>query len=269
MKWINESQLALRAVTTSHDLLAKKPNPVISPGKESFRDITTELDRQIEENISLVLTESGYPIIGEESVDLEKALDALNFPCWIVDPIDGTANFVSKIPFYGISVALCVEQEFVVGAVIVPSPEELFFTYSNYGSYLNGVILKNKHDSKLSSSLVSMTFSGVKGDIEFRRRQFELFETLNDSSLGCLRLGSASVSICYVAAGRLHAACGIHNQIWDVAGSLAIAKQAGCKVIFSRVPNSTRVNYIVGIPTVVDEISEIMHCKGLLTFNEN
>ncbi len=269
-KWANESEIAIKAITNCQNIIRYKSQNISYSNKESIRDIVTKFDIKADKDICGFLQKnSNYAVLSEESSHFTNNEKLLDSSCWIVDSIDGTVNFSRDIPFYGTSIGLYIEEKFVVGAVLIHPLNELFFTNGNHGAYLNGKILNNKKDTNLASSLVAISFSGVRGDANFRHSQFKLFEKINDSSHGCLRLGAASVNICYVASGRLQAACGIHNQIWDVAGSLSIARLSGCKILFSRIPNSTKINYIVGTPTVVDEIADLMYQQNLCSFNHN
>jgi myo-inositol-1(or 4)-monophosphatase len=93
--------------------------------------------------------------------------------------------------------------------------------------------------------------------------EYELFGQLNDSTRGMLRTGSASINICYVAAGRLQSAYGINNRIWDVAGPLAIAQKAGADIYIEVRDNPSYVNYVAGVPGVADKIAKLLKEKDL------
>ncbi|MBN1354036.1 MAG: hypothetical protein JW994_05175, partial [Candidatus Omnitrophica bacterium] len=106
-KWISESELAIRAVSKAAKLMEEKGTKYLTPRmKSSPRSIFTDLDVLIEKCITEVLKPSGYPIIGEETSKDKGADSKSRGPVWYVDPIDGTANIVSSIPFYAISVGL-------------------------------------------------------------------------------------------------------------------------------------------------------------------
>ncbi len=141
-----------------------------------------------------------------------------------------------------------------MGAVSLPVLKELYFTYRQQ-SFLNGRVL-NVMDTHLGGSLVVANFSGMAGNSLQRTKQYELFGDINDSSRGCLRLGSASSSICFAAAGKVQVVYGLENEIWDVAAGLAIAAYAGCKVYFYRKIGCTKVDYIVGTPTATTQVYE-------------
>jgi myo-inositol-1(or 4)-monophosphatase len=262
MKWLDESELALKAASSSADMIEETQTEGIAiTTKGSPRDIVTELDLAIEELIRNILKTSRYKIIGEETIKNEKISPSKNEPVWFIDPIDGTTNFISAIPYYSTSIGLVEDFKFHVGAVAMPALKEIFFTIGDQGSYRNGKLLK-VHPSDLNNSLVAAGFSGNPGEGDKRQKEYELFGKVNDSSRGCLRLGSASVNICNVAAGRLGAAYAVSNKIWDIAGAIAVALQSGCKVYIERI-DGTDVNYVVGAPGAADEIAEMINRKNL------
>ncbi len=261
-KWLAESELALKAVSAGAEILAeRKPEELSISTKGTPRDIVTDLDIYIEKQIKAMLGSSGYKMIGEESAKENDLAYPGNEPVWMIDPIDGTTNFISSIPYYSVSVGLAVDSRFPVGAVAIPSLKELFFTTGESGSYLNGKTLK-VHNAKLKDSLVVASFSGSSAGGR-PMKEYEFFGQLNDASRGCLRMGSASVNICYAATGRFKAAYGISNKIWDVAGALAIASRAGCRIYTEKMNSSFMINYVVGAEGAADELAEMIQKKGL------
>lgn len=263
--WEFESELALRAVSAAEEVIKEKGERTVVAVKDSLRDVVSETDKRVETRIKEILKVAGHSIIAEESFSNNSDLSLLNGKCWVVDPLDGTANFVTGLPFYAISVGYVERGEFEVGAISIPSQKELFFTFGDQGSYLNGRPLTIT-DSDLKRSLVAASFSGSRGDESLRNRQYELFGVINDSSRGCLRLGSAATNLCYVAAGRLQACYGFDAFVWDVAGGIAVAKRAGCHAVELRQPNSPKLSYVVGSKPVVNQLIELFRSKGGLGF---
>lgn len=261
MKWIAESELALGAAASCAEVLECRTFQTVRT-KESRRDLVTELDIEIEGRIRAALASSPYRIVGEESFRSEEPPLGGEDTAWLVDPVDGTANLVSSVPFYAVSVGLVSRLRFVAGAVVVPPQKELFFTMGDQGAYLNDKTLKAA-GTALEDSLVAAAFSGKALRRESREREFSLFGRVNDRSRGCLRLGSAAVNICYAAAGRLQAAYGLGNRLWDVAGALAVASRAGCRVYVGWAGEPFIVNYVAGAPGVADELAAMIEEEGL------
>ena len=263
LKWLKESELALKAVSTSADMIEETHTEGLAVStKSSYRDLVTELDVAIEQHIKKVLSVSKYAIVGEESTKGDALILPANAPVWMVDPIDGTTNFISSIPFYSTSVGLIEGTKFLVGAVAMPALKEMYFTMGDEGAYKNGKRLKLS-PATIKNSLVVASFSGTHLGDEQRRNEYKFFGTINDASRGCLRLGSASVNICYVASGKLQAAYGIANRIWDVAGAISVAQRAGAKVYFEQLEGTSKVNFAVGCPDATDELAGMLKTAGL------
>lgn len=259
------SEFALKAVTQGATLLTNFPlESLVASTKENHRDLVTEVDKSVEQLIQSLLKDSRLPVVSEESFETAQGALLDKEPVWVVDPIDGTTNFIHQIPFYGVSVGMWFDGP-AIGAVAVPSANELYFTHGSHQAYLNGSILRI-HDRPAKQSLVAVTIGSTVGDEATRFKIFKSFEAINHSTRGCLRLGSAAINVCYVACGRLQAAYGVGNKIWDISGALAVARLAGAKFYLQRKPGSAELNYIVGTPTAADHIREVLEKEGLNFF---
>lgn len=260
--WERESELALRAVALAAQHLQDSQGRSVVSTKESFRDVVTEADRTVSRMIEGTLAASGLAILDEEASAAATRLPS-GSAFWAVDPIDGTANFASGLPFYGSSIGLCRGNDFLTGAVALPQMRELFFTHGDRGAFLNGKALQIS-DASLENCLLASSFSGTSSDRTQRALQFEAFGALNEASRGALRLGSAATNLCFLAAGRLQVAYGFHAQVWDVAGGLAVAQQAGCVLRTGWLSGTTRLHYIAGAPTAVSQAESILKRLGLM-----
>jgi myo-inositol-1(or 4)-monophosphatase len=256
IQWETETALAMRAAVEGGRIALEHPARTVARRKESARDVVTSADLAVERHIREFLSQSGYPVIGEEAAD-EHCYPLLNEgPVWIVDPIDGTANYVNGLDYYAVSVGLCRAGDFLVGAVCMPHATELFCTLGAGRSLLNGRTLVYEH-CPLDASLVAASFAGAADGAELRQRQYRVFGEINDATRGCLRLGSAASNICFVAAGRLQAAYGLRARLWDVAAGLAVAIGAGCRVLVAASSGGAYVDYIVGSKESVSPIHEL------------
>ncbi|MFZ1988985.1 MAG: inositol monophosphatase [Alphaproteobacteria bacterium] len=254
-----ETELAIRAVIDGAQIVEKR-----SPGQVSRwgagRDIITDLDTELEKRIRDILSVSGYLVVGEEFGAADFGARDKSKPAWIVDPLDGTVNFLNGLDFFGVSVGLYEDGTFPVGAVCFPRSEELFCTYGGNRALLNGRRLMHDHILP-NDALVVGAFSSAKDDPVMRAKEYQLFGTINDLTSGCLRLGSIAMGICYAAANKVNAVYGLRVRIWDVAGALAIARYADCKIVLGACPDPTQVNCIVGSAATVDFILD--HCQQL------
>ncbi len=260
-----ESSYALRAVSSSLSILKSKLHTLNIKTKETNRDLVTEYDHNIEKNLRSVLGVSSYKLIAEETFTGDVL--PRNTVFWAIDPIDGTVNFVNGLTSFGISVGLINIKdknliEFYSGSVAIPNTKDLYFTASKNKSFVNGKQLRSKNAS-LRNSLVAVCFSSVEKNVETRNRQYQFFGHLNDSTRGVIRMGSAAVQICLTAENKIQVTYGLGCHIWDVAGGLAIAKNAGARVYCQFIEGSTNINFIVGAATAADELREMLNQEHL------
>jgi myo-inositol-1(or 4)-monophosphatase len=233
--------------------------------KESPRDLVSAADMAVHKLMCEQLEPTRIPVVSEENA-ASHALATQPMPqCWMLDPIDGTTNFATRIPLYGVSLALMDGTSFTVGSFGMPATRELFYTVSPDASYLNDARLRPIRKT-LTTSLVGGCFSSrARSTQQSRNDEFRLFGIINDRSRGCLRLGSAGVSICYTAAGKLGATYGIAGKVWDVAAALAIARAAGCRILIAATPDPLAMSYVVGHGDVVGEIHAIVRDELRIT----
>lgn len=186
-------------------------------------DVVTEADLAAQEAIrSIVL--GNFPtheFLGEE--------DALHAPTsgnyrWIVDPLDGTMNYVHRVPNYCTSVALALGQELVVGAIYDPVAQECFLAEVGTGAFLNGQPIKVSGVTTPDKALVSASFPP-----KVRRDSPEL-ATFVEALLhtqGIRRTGSAALNLCYLASGRFDAFWATETHSWDIAAGMLLVREAG------------------------------------------
>lgn len=245
------------------------PRDLAFTEKESPRDLVSAADLAVHNLICQELEATGIPVVSEESAATQSHVIAGEGPRWLLDPIDGTTNFAACIPFYGVALGLMSGDAFDVGAFGMPATRELFYTVSPEASYLNDARLR-REERLLAGSLIGACFSSRgTGTLESRENEFRVFGLMNDRSRGCVRLGSASVSICYTAAGKLGATYGIAGKLWDVAAAIAIARAAGCRVMTAPTRDSLAISYVVGHGPVVEDIRSIIESEiGLMSWTE-
>ncbi len=263
-----ENMAAISAAVIGAEFILSRLDKEVLATKGSLRDVLTQVDIEAEKLISLNLSYSfPFEIIGEETSSLNSrhilGEDRDCIPSWIVDPIDGTANYLSGSPDYAVSIGLVGGNKFIVGAVCAPKKRELYCTLANE-SILNGKLIKYKF-LDFANSLVGVSFSGIMHTKDNRNQEYLLFGVLNDTSRGCLRTGSAALNLCNTASGKLQAAYGFNAGIWDIAAGVAIALNAGCCVsLMQMAPNSNKLAYIVGSAEHVDHIKKQMQSFRLI-----
>lgn len=194
---------------------------IIAEEKKGYFDLVTEADRTTEARLVDLLTRS-YPdsrVIGEENG--EQGSGAVS---WIIDPIDGTNNFVSGIPFFCISIGAVYAGQLVAGVIYDPTRQEMF-SASLIGAFLNGEPLVSKGHSRDQASLLLTGFPYEGGSM--REEDFCFFKEIIASFRAVRRLGSTALEMAYVAAGRADATFQTNANPWDVTAGLFIIRQAG------------------------------------------
>ncbi len=189
----------------------------------SFVDKTAE--SRILSALSAFLPDSHF--IAEESAPDAKE-DAENY-FWIVDPLDGTTNFLHQIPFFSVSIALYYRGEILLGVVYEPSRDELFYSWRGAaGCFLNGAPVRVSGRERFSEGLLATGFP--YHDFGNMRHYLHLLEDLMQSVRGLRRLGSAALDLAYTACGRFDGFFEYSLSAWDVAAGAFLVQQAGGKV---------------------------------------
>ena len=190
---------------------------------KGLNNFVTYVDKKSEERIvnelKKLLPEAGF--IAEENPKLQKK-EEYN---WIIDPLDGTTNFIHKLPLFSISIALERNKELLLGVVYEVNLQECFFAWKDGGAFLNGQKIAVSNCSKLNDSLLATGFP--YHDYDRLDAYLELFKDLMKSTHGLRRLGSAAVDLAYTACGRFDGFYEYGLNSWDVAAGAIIVKEAG------------------------------------------
>ena len=189
-------------------------------------DLVTDADLASQRAIRSFLQQRfpDHDFIGEEEKAGEKVPGPNAPPTWIVDPLDGTTNYVHDCPMYCVSIGLQVAGEMVVGVVLDPSRPELFSAAKGRGAFLNGKRMKVTSASKLEESLLS---TGFPPDMRGQERTLAWWRFLSLRTHSLRRTGSTALNLAYVAAGRFDGYWAFDNHAWDVAGGLVLVREAG------------------------------------------
>jgi myo-inositol-1(or 4)-monophosphatase len=203
-----------------------------SVSEKSPRNLVTQADLESQVVIQkFVLAEfPDHQFLGEEDLG-EKNIDdqLINSSkhsefCWIVDPLDGTTNYVHQLPSYSVSVALCQDNKVIAGAVFDPVLDECFTAELGKGAMLNGNEIIVSDVNELQNALVVASMPSKVTPTSPAVRQF--LEILYKAQ-SVRRLGSAALNLCYVAMGRLDAYWATSIKSWDVAAGSLILTEAG------------------------------------------
>ncbi len=145
-------------------------------------------------------------------------------PTWIVDPIDGTTNYVHDFPFYCVSIGLEVAGDLVVGVVYDPSRQEMFSAAAGQGAWLGDRRLQTSSVDALEGALMS---TGFPPDLRGSEQALEWWRHLSFKTQSLRRTGSTALNLAYLAAGRFDGYWAFDNHIWDVAGGTVLVREAG------------------------------------------
>jgi len=196
---------------------------IISKGKMDFVTVVDkEAERRLVKGLNKILPESGF--IAEEGTSDKKGR-RWN---WIIDPLDGTTNFIHGVSPFCISIALRDMDELVLGVIYDPVRNECFYAWKDNPAFLNGSEIRVSGKAELSEILIATGFPYT----DFSRIT-EYMKSLHEfmiSTHGVRRLGSAAIDLAYVACGRYDAFYEYHLKPWDVAAGTVLIRQAGGKV---------------------------------------
>jgi len=241
-----ELKIAMEAAVTAGNILLEYRDTSLTVGtKESFRDLVTEADKQAEQIITDVIRSYGddYCILGEE---FGNHIGTNHDKYFIVDPLDGTTNYIHKIPIYCVSIGYVEKDVIINGVVYNPEMEELYYGGINIGSFKNKQHIHVSNDP-VENGLFAMSFPNTSYDDKFRESQIDIFNTLHECSCGCLRTGSASLNLAYVAESRLSGCIGMGNRIWDIVAGIALVRGAGGIIHYDEIPSDRHlVKYYAG-----------------------
>lgn len=187
-------------------------------------DIVTEVD-ELSEKYILGRIQKVYPddhILSEEAGSVGEVGEDRRE--WIIDPLDGTRNYMMGIPFFCVSIGVTRGGVAEAGAVYDPMHDEMFYARRGRGATLNGEPISVSPEKELEDSIVSVSWVKRKAD---RNRFVRYIEELSKDTSYFRRFGSAALVLCYIASGRLHAYIQAGLNPWDVAAGVVIIEEAG------------------------------------------
>lgn len=194
--------------------------------EKSLNSLVSYVDKNAEKKIvdrlAELLPEAGF--IAEEGTSDKKG-ETYN---WIVDPLDGTTNFLHGLPVYSVSIALQRKGEIVLGVVYEVNQDECFYAWKSGGAFLNQKSIQVSKSEQLKDSLIATGFPYY--DYERVDSYFIVLKHLAQNSRGIRRMGSAAVDLVYTACGRFDAFFEYSLHPWDVAAGAFIVEEAGGKI---------------------------------------
>ena len=203
----------------------------IEAREKSPKDLVTEADLASQQVIQETLLDAfpDHLFLGEEDGAINgKATEPINLLgdsyCWVVDPLDGTVNYVHGLQPFAVSIALMQHGRPVVGVIYDPLYEECYTAELDQGAQLNAEPLQTSECESLDQGLVAASFPP---DVPRGAEEITQFVEMLHQTQALRRLGSAALNLCYLAAGRLDAYWATSPKVWDIAAGVLLVREAG------------------------------------------
>lgn len=198
--------------------------------KLNYTDLVTETDKQVEKLIFDELSKQfpNHKFVGEETTN--GKIELTNDPTWIVDPIDGTMNFVHTFPYCCVSIGLLINKEMTLGIVYSPFLNRLYTARKGKGAYCNGKPIKTRPCPSIRSSLLISEYGSQRFG-PYREGYIKNIETFINNCSGIRALGSAALNLAAVAEGSADAYFEFGIHCWDMAAGALIVMEAGGTVV--------------------------------------
>ncbi|XP_061878879.1 inositol monophosphatase 1 [Entelurus aequoreus] len=197
--------------------------------KSSSVDLVTETDQKVEKLIIQSVKEKfpKHSFIGEESVAAGEVCTLTDNPTWIIDPIDGTTNFVHTYPYVGVSIGFSVNKQVEFGVVYSCLQDQMFTARRGKGAFCNGEPLQVSNQQDIHQALIAAEF-GSNRDVQTVEKIFSsLKKVVSIPVHGVRGAGSAAINMCLVASGCVEAYYEIGMHVWDIAAGSLIVSEAG------------------------------------------
>ncbi len=191
--------------------------------RKSPKDFVSNVDLECQ-NLSYELLRKNfqYEILSEE----RKTQDEIETELfWIIDPVDGTHNYISGLPNFGVSIALATKKEFLLGVIYLPYFDEMYYAVKNQGAFMNDEKIQVSKNNDLEKSMI--TFDN---QFYLNKKAFDVYKKIVDGCFTTRILGSAVYDFCLIASGKVDARIWNNTKVFDFAAGLTILNEAGGKV---------------------------------------
>ena len=191
--------------------------------RKSTKDFVSNVDLECQ-NLSyeLLRKDFQYEMLSEE----KKTQDEIGTELfWIIDPVDGTHNYISGLPNFGVSIALATKKEFLLGVIYLPYFDEMYHAVKNQGAFMNDEKIQVSKNNDLEKSMI--TFDN---QFYLNKKSFDVYKKIVDSCFTTRILGSAVYDFCLIASGKVDARVWNNTKVFDFAAGLTIVNEAGGKL---------------------------------------
>ena len=222
--------------------------------KKGDRNFATNLDKEAE-NLIVAAIRSDFPdhgIIAEESGNSNLDSDYL----WIIDPLDGTHNYMRNVAVFGVSIGVVYKKEFIGGVIYMPMDDELYVAEKGSGAYKNGEKISVSDISDLKSCSISFD-SSIRYSPEL---MLTTLGALSREVFNVRMYGSSVRALTYIAEGKIDFSVEFHDRPWDFAGAVCLIEEAGGKLIDLKGKNLTpeTIGYLASNSNVFQAVKELI-----------
>lgn len=222
--------IALRAARSAGELIMRSMERLdtLSVSEKDAKDFVTEIDRAAEQTIinAILKAHPDHSILAEESGHTEGHNEGADYQ-WIIDPLDGTTNFIRGVPHFAISVACKYRGRLEHAVIIDPIRQEEFTASRGRGATFNGRRMRVSKRKSLDNALLATGFPFREGQLQHMDNYLAMLKDLAVQSAGIRRAGAASLDLAYVAAGRYDAFWEYGLSEWDMAAGVLLIQEAG------------------------------------------
>ncbi|MGA2507174.1 MAG: inositol monophosphatase [Chitinispirillaceae bacterium] len=247
--------IAAKAARKAGEMLKANFGAVSKVERKADRSLVTNLDKEAERIIvnDLLSAFPSYGIIGEES----GKSDADEKYTWVIDPLDGTHNYIRGIPVYGVSIGLMLGNEFVAGVIYMPTEDELYTAERGGGSWKNGKRIRVSSFSPLLECSLSYDSDLVRSGAG---NKMSCLKDLASKVFNIRMSGSSVRNLTFCAEGKVDAVIEFDDHIWDFAAGVTLVREAGGKITDHRggSPDRNRGCYIATNGHIHDAIINII-----------
>ena len=250
--------IAVRAARQAGSIIIRHLNQlemleVVEKGRNEF---VSQVDRLAEEAIIEVIRDyhPDHSILAEESGETGN-----HEYQWIIDPLDGTTNYLHGFPVFCVSIAVAHEGKIEHGVVYDPLRQEVFTASRGQGAHLDGRRIRVSKRTRMSQSLIATGFP-YRMNKQFIDDYLAMLKTVIEDSAGVRRPGSAALDLCYVAAGRVDGFWEIGLNIWDIAAGALMIREAGGRISDYRGTDKylENGNVVAGNPKIYSALSKLL-----------
>lgn len=227
---INEIRKTVNEIAKDAGVFIKSQLNLLEPDEIQVKDynslvsyVDIEAEKLIVKSLSNIIPDAGF--ITEEDATENQVFNKFT---WIIDPLDGTTNFIHRIPFFSVSIALKFQEEYILGVVYDVMHDLTFSASKGDGAYINQKRIYVSREGQLSEAVLATGFP--YNVFESMEQYLSLFRILFQRTRGIRRLGSAALDLCYVASGSFTGFYEYGLNEWDIAAGICILKEAGGEV---------------------------------------